>query len=333
MAITGPASYLPTMNEFTAHWAQCNAALGPQPLVVRRPDNNTAVTREQFTGLGAQLRHRQQNVQGLLMDQTIARGEIDLKKNALLKFLNLFINVLNGYYINTEFEEARPYAPSITDGQEAFLRPMLDAVNLWTEMNEGPAPAGVTLPLILRDDTTQEDFAGKVAALEAAYREEQRSALHVSLGRGRRNLLQRAAYEILKAYREAVPGICVEFPALVNTLPRLTPLPGHTPAPVPAQAVFEAPDQARILYELSAEPAIKSYQLRGNIGEKYDGQDAVVLATHEPNDAREFVTNFGLSQPGAQVALKVFVILETGNEAGGQAMVVTRPANEPLPAA
>ena len=36
---------------------------------------------------------------------------------------------------------------------------------------------------------------------------------------------------------------------------------------------------------------------------------------------------FGLNQPGAEVALKVFVILTTGNEAGSAVLLVQRPAN------
>jgi hypothetical protein len=120
---------------------------------------------------------------------------------------------------------------------------------------------------------------------------------------------------------------------LVETMPRLTPLPGHTPAPVQASAVFAAPNVSRVTYEVSSEGMLKSYQLRGNIGDRYDDEDAVVLATHEPNDAREFATTFGLNAPGAQVALKVFVILSTGNEAGSATMLVQRPASVELVAA
>jgi hypothetical protein len=54
----------------------------------------------------------------------------------------------------------------------------------------------------------------------------------------------------------------------------------------------------------------------------------MVLATHAPDAARVFEVAFGLTQAGARVALKVFVILETGNEAGSEVMVVTRPAVE-----
>ena len=41
-----------------------------------------------------------------------------------------------------------------------------------------------------------------------------------------------------------------------------------------------------------------------------------------------FDVRFGLTQAGARVALKVFVILETGNEAGSEVMVLERPAAE-----
>ena len=64
------------------------------------------------------------------------------------------------------------------------------------------------------------------------------------------------------------------------------------------------------------------------MGDHYDDEDAVVIATHEPGEALEFVTNFGLTHPGMRIALKVFVILTTGNECGSAAMQVQRPARQ-----
>ena len=52
----------------------------------------------------------------------------------------------------------------------------------------------------------------------------------------------------------------------------------------------------------------------------------MTIAEHAPNATPEFVSTFGLTQPGAAVVLKVFVINETDNEAGSGAMVVMRPA-------
>ena len=329
MAITGPASYLLTTTEFLAHWAQCNAALPPQsPLQPRLPENNTTVTRAQLLALRTQLQNQQITVQSRLTDQGIARGVINLQKEALLEKFNQFNARLDAFYRKTRFYELRPYAPSPTDGQEAFTRPVVDAMTLWEKINVGPAPAGVTLPLALPDGTDQGAFASAVSALQFAYQDEQTKAQETGLARADRNLLQTKIYAILKAYRETVPGSGVrEFPALLETLPRLTPAPGHTPAAVNASAVFTAPNVSKVVYDASTDGLLHSYQLRGNVGGDYSDEDAIVIATHTPGEAREFLTPFGLNQPGAQVALKVYVILTTGNEAGSGAMLVHRPAN------
>ena len=78
---------------------------------------------------------------------------------------------------------------------------------------------------------------------------------------------------------------------------------------------------------------LERYELRGTVGDRYEEADAVVIASHSPSEPREFITTFGLNQPGAEVALKVFVILTTGNEAGSATLPVERPANIELLAA
>ena len=214
------------------------------------------------------------------------------------------------------------------------MRAMVAAVKLWEKLNAGPAPAGVSLPLVLvPGNTTVAEFSSAVAALQSAYAEEQDKEQLVIISRAKRDRLQDAAYAVMKAYRESVPGSNVaQFPELVETLPRLSPLPGHTPEAVNASAVFEAPNLAKVVYEASTDRLLHSYELRGNVGQTYSAEDAVVIATHGPNELREFVAPFGLNQPGAEVALKVFVILTTGNEAGGAAMFVQRPADALLAA-
>ncbi len=332
MAITGNASYISTINEFIAHWEQCNLALAPQSLLVRLPDSNTTLNYTQFVSLRDTLQSQQNVVQGCRISQQLARGDINLQKAALLAKFSEFTSLLDGYYRNTRYYIARPYAPSLGDGQEVFTHPMVDMMTLWEEMNAGIAPAGVTLPIILEDNVTDGAFASMVAALQFAYATERRKAQYVLLARSDRNLIQDRAYELMKTYRDAVPGKLIEFPALVETMPRLSPLPGHTPQQVNASAIFEAPNLSKVVYEASDDAMLDSYQLRGNAGEEYSEEDAVVVATRGPGEAREFVTTFGLTQPGAGVALKVFVILTTGNEAGSAVLLVQRPASVPLAA-
>ena len=332
MAITGNASYIPTMNEFLAHWGQCNTALAPAALLVRRPDNTTS-TVAQFTTLRETIQARQNSVQACLTAQQLARANIFFQKEDLLIWFNMFTSLLDGYYQNTEFFAARPYAPVVTAGQESFTRPMVDVMNLWESINAGPAPAGVTLPLLLGDDTDRGAFASAIASLQFTYSNERKKAQDLTLARAKRDGSDSTAYETLKAYREAVPGKLTAHPELIATLPRLTPLPGHTPQAVNASAIFQPPNAARVVYEGSNDLQLERYELRGTVGDHYDDQDAVVIATHAPGEPREFLTTFGLNQPGAEIALKVFVVLTTGNEAGSAPMVVERLASLELMAA
>ncbi|HEV7406246.1 MAG TPA: hypothetical protein VGO11_25080 [Chthoniobacteraceae bacterium] len=85
------------------------------------------------------------------------------------------------------------------------------------------------------------------------------------------------------------------------------------------------PGQARVLYEALDDAALDHYELRGNPGRRYDEADAVTVARQTPAEAGEFFTSFSLTQPGAQAAFKVYVVLKTGNEAGSKTMVVERP--------
>ncbi len=61
--------------------------------------------------------------------------------------------------------------------------------------------------------------------------------------------------------------------------------------------------------------------------------NAIVTASCDPSEPREFVTTVGLTQPGAEIALKVYVVLSTGNESGSAVMLVERPASVELLAA
>ena len=102
MPITGNSSYIPTMNEFSAHWPQSNAALAPQNIPVRLPDNTTRPL-TQFITLTATVQTQQNDVIGCLSILQMQRGNIRLQKLALLEKFHLFTNLMDGYYQNTEF--------------------------------------------------------------------------------------------------------------------------------------------------------------------------------------------------------------------------------------
>ena len=133
-------------------------------------------------------------------------------------------------------------------------------------------------------------------------------------------------YESLRLYRLAVPARLPNDAVLLAALPRLTPEPGSTPEAVNASAVFLEPDQLKVVYEASAAGGLKEYQLRGNVGAAFKSEDAVVIATNGPEAAREFVSGFGLTQPGAKVSVAVYVVTNSGHQKGSAPMTITRPA-------
>ena len=319
------------MNFFLQHWLSANTVLGATPVVIGLPDK-TSITQGQFALLRDKLQTQQNAVQAALVNLQLARGVVNVKKGELLAKFGPFAALLDGYYQGTEFVEARPYAPTFNDGKENFLRPLGAMMTVWAKINEGPAPAGVTLPLLLGDGTAQGAFATVLSALIFSYASMEAKEVLLQLARGARNLTQARAYATMRIYREVAPDKFMMHPDLLETLPRLTPLPGHTPERVNASATYEAPNQSKVVYDASPEPTLARYELRGNGGDEYSEEDAVVIAMNEPGAAREFVTPFALNQPGARVALKVYVVLNTGNEAGSAALFVQRPVSVPLAA-
>lgn len=323
MSLESNASYIPTMNLFLAHWGQVNVEL-PAPLVIGTPDNAPMAIAD-FIALRTTLDGQFGQVINCLNDEEVARGNILIAKQQLLAYFNEFNGLLDGYYSSTAFANARAYAPNLMAGEENFLSPMRDTASLWDKMNFAPAPAGITLPLALADGTIASDFTDLITALRDLYAAEALAQQDAILARSKRDATKALAKAVMVAYRTVVPARCAQFPELVETLPRVSPLPGHTPAPVSASALFEAPDSSKVVYSASADAKLDHYELRGNPGGEYREEDAVVIANNLPSDPREFITPFGLTQPGAQVTLKVFVILTTGNESGSAAMTVTRP--------
>ena len=113
---------------------------------------------------------------------------------------------------------------------------------------------------------------------------------------------------------------------LQATLPRLTPEDtGAAPEAVNASAVYVSGAASKTTYAASAAADLKEYQLRGVIGEDWNDDDAVTIATNLPGAPREFTVEFGLTQPGTKIALKVYVVTELGRERGSAVMVVERP--------
>jgi hypothetical protein len=110
-----------------------------------------------------------------------------------------------------------------------------------------------------------------------------------------------------------------------DTVPELTPTAGSTPDAVTAQGEWdETTQEAVITWTPSTNPNLASYLIRFSAGGTYDSGDAKVAGT-TPVGTEELRTTDGLLAPGDVAAFKVFVTLGTGNTAGSNTIVISRP--------
>ena len=190
--------------------------------------------------------------------------------------------------------------------------------------------AGVTLPLGLLGPEgspfSLAQFTALIAQLRSFADAETRALSRLRRSRSKRNFSQEQAYALMKLYRQAMPTALASSNPLQSTLPRLTPADtGSTPEPVNASAVHVSGATSKTVYDESTASDLKEYQLRGVIGEEWDDDDAVTVATNAPGAPREFTVDFGLTQPGTAIALKVYVVTTSGREKGSATLVVERP--------
>ena len=321
MPLSDNASYIPTINDFLPHWADVNVALpAPKPLILK-----TGLTRAGLVTLRDGLQTQLDLVQEELNDVEMTTEALKQKKQVLLARLNEFNGIIDSYYEGTTFRAARPLAPGIGEGEEKFTEPLRDMKSLWAKLNAAPAPTGVTLPLELDGVFVLADFLTLLQWLRDAFEAVALAEQDLKIERLTRDGKFKVIHEALRLYRLAVPARLPNNDVLLEALPRLTPEPGSTPDAVNASALFQAPNLFKVTYDASAAGDLKEYQLRGNAGGTFKSEDAVGIATNAKDATREFVSAFGLTQPGAKVSVSVYVITNTGNQKGSAPMTVTRP--------
>ncbi len=265
MAITGPASYLPTTEAFLDHWLAVNDALDPATLTVPGEPLETAppITLAALQTLFDELEASHATVQGHVLSDDLARDDVSTAKQALLVRHNQFNEKVRGLLPGTKWERVLPLVPSIGDVRSKFLDPMVQAAGLWLKIHTAGVlqPAGTLL--VLLNGYTQAMFAADIEALRLKAKTAGQAELALRLAREERNDLQEEIHPILKQYRVLMPTFVAEGHALAVTLPLLTPLPGHTPEPVAAAGSWDAAAGAGIVtWPASTEADLDHYEVR-----------------------------------------------------------------------
>jgi hypothetical protein len=321
MPISGPSSYVPTINEFLGHWTDVNTTLGGSgPLVLPG-----AIAIATLTTHRDSLLTYAASIQSKLNDTQISRGTIDIKKAGLLTRLAEFNRKVRGFLAHTAYVQGLPEVPPPTAGQGPTLEPLDDMESLWGKINAATIP-GFTGPLTLLGGYVIATFTTDLASLKSEYTAWQGFDQDVTLERERRNGLQDKVSPILRDYRAAVEGTFAPTDALVVSLPRLSPIPGATPPAVTANISWDATQsKAKITWSESTIANLAQYEIRFCPGANYSTDTETVIGNVSAGSLREFLTDAGLSASGNVASFKVYVITTDGNEKGSNTLVMTRP--------
>ena len=321
MPITGPSSYVPTIDEFLAHWLAVNNALGAAgPMVL--PHGGTIVI---LTGFRGQLDGYRASVKNKQNVEEIARGALEIQRTELMKRLGQFNRKVRGSLSHTAFAAALPQVPSITAAPAVLIEELDDMESLWVKINAATIP-GFTGPLLLLDGYALATFTTALTAFRAAVKAWSDAVEDLQLEREQRNDVQDLAHAILSEYRPAVEGNFDPTHALVATIPKIAPEPGSTPDPVTANGQWiDSLGMAKITFPESLDANLLRYELRMCAGANYTTDNEVVVGSILPGAPREFVTADGLPSPGSVATYKVYVITTTLNERGSNTVSVTRP--------
>ncbi len=319
MAISTIASYLPTMQEFIAHWTDVNAAIAPTVLTLKGGYTLAAFTTDR-TAIETAIT----GVETVDNARQIASADRDLKKAAHREKLAQYRAIVGGVLPGTPYVNTLPLLPRFSANQGIFLKAMDDMANGWSRINTDTIP-GFTPPMLLAGGYTLATFTTDLAALRTAYvastnaednSQQQRSVRNALLGPARARMIQ---------YRSAVKGVLPAGSPLLATIPAVTPPPGSTPAAVNASGVWNGGTlEADLTWTPSTNPNLDHYSVRTAPGPTYKAVNESVVAEVASN-LTEFSTNAGLVAPGATALFKIYVVLTTANEKGSNTVSVTRP--------
>ena len=317
--ISGPSSYLGTIDDFVSHWSAVNADAAAAPGLVTRDGK----TRENLIALRTQLDTALGDVEDRLNDKEIARATLENTKRNILGRAQELIRRLRGVLPeDSPYLATLPDLPQQSSAEEVFVRPMRDCDKVWFRASE----EGVEFEL--SGGFGPADFTALFASLQASYSTLHGSVKDLELARAKRNALQNEVKTLLSGYRPAVEGLFLPDHPLVTTIPVIYAPGSRTPKAVDATAAYDVvSSEAVVSFTESTDDALDHYELRAVPGPEYNSEDEQVIATLPKGASpREFRTDFSLGSPGMAASFKVYVVLTTGNEAGSDPVSVERPA-------
>jgi len=281
---------------------------------------------DDFLDLRAELDGSKTQVQVKLNDLENARVALEQARQSAGDRVAEFNRRIRADFPANALFNRLPTVPARAGGREAFISAMDDAADLWSRVNALPPGPLFTAPMLLGGGWTRAQFATQRTALDAAFTGRAAALAALDVQRLTRNALQDRAQILMKLYRVKIEALHAADSMKVQSLPRLTPLPGHTPDPVALTAAWNSTvPGADLTWTASTDTELQRYEVRSCPGPDYLAEDESVIATVLPGEPLAHTATAGFDLPGAAVSYKIFVRLNTGNEAGSDAETVVRP--------
>ena len=320
MATLAHDEYLQVVGDFLAHWALVDAALAPGVgLSVQG-----GIYRPGMISLEAELRGNRTALRGKEQAGRIASADLGQKRATLARWLVIFNETVRVWWRDRVESGRLPSVPSETAAVEHQMAAVREALALWTRLNAGPPPGGVPLPLLIGPAPGLDRagmaalLAGVITARDAA----ESAGWDAGLLRAEREVTEARLRAVLSSYDGAVFTRMGSTSPLARTVPRYSPLPGHTPGAVALAGAWEAESNAaKLEWDASTDPALLHYEIRACPGRTYGGKRERVVQKVAIDAARIAL----VPQDRAAVSYKVYVVLRSGNERGSKAATVLRP--------
>jgi hypothetical protein len=319
MPIQSNSDYIPVMDEFIIHWTATDATL-------KVPWNDDYITLTEFQQTRANLDDTKASLQGRLNDLENTRVTLEQLRGTAGDRVAEFNRRIRADFPNNQLFNRLPAVPNRSAGRDVFISAMDDVIDLWQRVNAEPATPIFTPPMLLLGGMTLVQFTTLRGEVDTAFTSRPAAEREVAATRIQRDDLQAEALGIMKQYRLRIEALYAPDSVAVATLPRLTPLPGHTPDPVTLSGEWNpAETRADLAWTASTDPELDHYRLCSTPGPEYSAEDETVIATIPAGGPLTYSSTAGFGTPGAAVSYRLYVRLSTGNQAGSETVTITRP--------
>ena len=323
MPITDIGSYVPTGQEFEAHWADVDAD--------RIANALTALLMPDGYGLGgltANISALQAAITGVEdLDNALAGALVarDTLRAVLRDRIIEFRQAVEYRLMSSGYVRALTETPHEQASEQKMLRALDDVSSIWARINADATVPNFTPPLLLRAGYALATFVTDLAALRAAYKAVTVAENDLRIDRVRREQRLDPLRSRMVSYRQAIEVEYGAEHAFFISLPDVYGAPGSTPDPVTASGGWDAIAlDAEINFTESTNPNLASYKIYMSRSATFDASTATLIATLLPG-ANSHRTTVGLENSGDTATYRVVVVLSTGNESSSNTVLITRP--------